>query len=212
MASFRKVIRKQLKFFPFVLLFVFLTYFVNRNFDVVDFDLRRGTVDPDPHPLRVICVLLKDEGKYLKEWLDFHIAAGWNKIVIFDDYSTDNILEILKPYRNTIHYIHARKHDKVLRPEVHTAGPLQGVVYKECFELYWKRAEALGTFDVDEFFFPARELWGKASDEFIAAIKVETANYTGRAVVLQTECFKYGFNGFLITPEAGIKNYPLRAP
>lgn len=41
---------------------------------------------------------VKDEGSYLKEWIDFHLCQGFEKFYIYDNNSTDNTLEVLQPY------------------------------------------------------------------------------------------------------------------
>lgn len=45
-----------------------------------------------------IGAIMKDEGPYLKEWLDFHILVGVDKFYLYDNDSTDNTREILEPY------------------------------------------------------------------------------------------------------------------
>lgn len=45
-----------------------------------------------------ITAIMKNEGPYLKEWLDFHILVGVTKFYLYDNESTDNTAEILKPY------------------------------------------------------------------------------------------------------------------
>ena len=43
---------------------------------------------------------MKNEGHYVKEWLDYHLLAGVNHFYIYDNDSTDNMKEILQPYIN----------------------------------------------------------------------------------------------------------------
>ena len=45
-----------------------------------------------------IAIMIKNEGIYIKEWLDFYITMGVDRFYIFDNGSTDNTFEILKPY------------------------------------------------------------------------------------------------------------------
>lgn len=45
-----------------------------------------------------IGAIMKNEGPYLKEWLDFHILVGVNKFFLYDNDSTDDTVKILKPY------------------------------------------------------------------------------------------------------------------
>lgn len=45
-----------------------------------------------------IVVIIKNEGPYIKEWLEYYRLLGVKKFYIFDNESTDNTLKILKPY------------------------------------------------------------------------------------------------------------------
>ena len=56
-------------------------------------------IDKDlfPHDL-AIAAILKDEGRYLKEWLDYHLAAGVDHFYLYDNDSTVNQAEVVKPY------------------------------------------------------------------------------------------------------------------
>ena len=45
-----------------------------------------------------LAVIIKNEGNYIKEWIDYHLLIGVDVFYIFDNESTDNTLEILKPY------------------------------------------------------------------------------------------------------------------
>ena len=46
------------------------------------------------------CSLMKNEGKYLREWLDHYISEGVEHFYIIDNGSTDDTVEILKSYNN----------------------------------------------------------------------------------------------------------------
>ena len=45
-----------------------------------------------------IFAVMKNEAPYVKEWLDYHLAAGVEHFYIFDNESSDNLKEILQPY------------------------------------------------------------------------------------------------------------------
>ncbi|MDD6827750.1 MAG: glycosyltransferase [Oscillospiraceae bacterium] len=45
-----------------------------------------------------VCVIIKDEAKYIEEWLEYHLYYGVKKFYIYDNESTDNIKELLAPY------------------------------------------------------------------------------------------------------------------
>ena len=56
------------------------------------------------------CALIKNEGKYLREWLDHYISEGVEHFYIIDNGSTDNTIEILKSYDNITLFIDNRKY------------------------------------------------------------------------------------------------------
>jgi hypothetical protein len=45
-----------------------------------------------------IIAIFKNEACGIKEWLDHHIGHGVEHFYLVDDESSDNVLEILKPY------------------------------------------------------------------------------------------------------------------
>ena len=45
-----------------------------------------------------IVAILKNEGPYLKEWLDYHLLAGVDHFYLYDNDSPDNQAEVAKPY------------------------------------------------------------------------------------------------------------------
>jgi len=59
--------------------------------------LRNDKKTTFPHEL-TIAAIMKNEGPYLKEWLDFHILVGVEKFYLYDNESTDNTRDVLAPY------------------------------------------------------------------------------------------------------------------
>lgn len=45
-----------------------------------------------------ICAIFRDEGAYLKEWLEYHLIIGVDHFYLYNNYSKDNYREILAPY------------------------------------------------------------------------------------------------------------------
>ncbi len=88
--------------------------------------------------------MLKNEGPYLKEWLDYHILAGVDHFFIYDHNSPDNMKEILRPYveRGIVTCIFAP--DK--RKQVDT--------FNEAVQLYRFFCRYMTFIDGDEFIFP----------------------------------------------------------
>ena len=47
-----------------------------------------------------ICGIIKDEHLFLKEWIDYHLNIGFQKITLFEDYGSKSHSEITKNYFN----------------------------------------------------------------------------------------------------------------
>ncbi len=41
---------------------------------------------------------IKDEARYIPEWIEFHLLQGYDHFILYDNGSTDNVFEIAKPY------------------------------------------------------------------------------------------------------------------
>ncbi len=93
-----------------------------------------------------IGAIMKDEGPYLKEWLDFHILIGVNKFYLYDNDSTDNTTEILKPYieRGIVeyHFIPGKN--------------MQLSAYTEIIQQHSNDCRWLSFIDLDEFLVPVQ--------------------------------------------------------
>ena len=44
------------------------------------------------------CLIFKNEGPFLKEWLDYHIVVGVDHFYLYNNNSDDNFREVLEPY------------------------------------------------------------------------------------------------------------------
>ena len=56
------------------------------------------------------CALIKNEGKFLKEWLDHYISEGVEHFYLIDNGSTDNTIDIIKEYDNITLFKDNRKY------------------------------------------------------------------------------------------------------
>ena len=45
-----------------------------------------------------IIMMYRDEGRYLKEWIEFHLMVGVEHFYLYDRMSTDNSMAVLQPY------------------------------------------------------------------------------------------------------------------
>jgi len=71
------------------------------------------------HALRVMCLLIKDEAQYMREWLNFHRAWGWDRFVVYDDGSTDGLRAALDRFpEEEIDYVDVKRWP-VMRGMVH---------------------------------------------------------------------------------------------
>ncbi len=102
-----------------------------------------------------ICAIFKDEGPYLKEWLEFHKLVGVQHFYLYDHGSTDCYLEALKPYidKGEVSLYHTNtcqdEHFNRLQCQTYTdtAKNLAGVVKWIAF------------LDIDEFLFPIEKFY-----------------------------------------------------
>lgn len=92
--------------------------------------------------------MIRNEGPYLQEWLDFHIALGVDRFILYDNGSTDQTLRICEPY---------------VRDGVVTVVPWinfsiwsnhQRAAYAHALANYGPDTTWMGFFDVDEFMMP----------------------------------------------------------
>lgn len=91
-----------------------------------------------------ITAIMKNEGPYIKEWLDYHILVGIKKFYLYDNESTDNTTEILKPYikKGIVDYIY-------------WPGQQQQVLaYRDSIQKHATTSKWMAIIDLDEFIVP----------------------------------------------------------
>ena len=91
-----------------------------------------------------VVAIFKDEAPYLKEWLNYHLAAGVDHFYLYDNGSTDETREILKPY------IEARLVDAFYVPGEVAQMP----VYNDAVRKFRFATRYMAFLDCDEFIFP----------------------------------------------------------
>lgn len=90
-----------------------------------------------------ICAIFRDEGRYLKEWIEFHQSVGVEKFILFNNLSNDNYYDVLKPLvKSGVVYLHNW-------PE----HPGQLSAYNFALKKYRNLAEWIAFLDLDEFLF-----------------------------------------------------------
>lgn len=92
------------------------------------------------------CLIIKNEEKYLREWIDYHIKAGVEKFFIYENES-DNQEETRK--------IINEYGDLIIYHEIKGAG-IQNSVYNHCIENYKNDSRWIAMIDTDEFIVPKK--------------------------------------------------------
>jgi len=138
-------------------------------------------------PTRVLCLVVKNEARFIREWIAFHtLAAGFNKVIVFDDSSSDDLLSVLATVpASLVRYVNASWPRKM--HSRHVAVNLQNMAISMCLDEFWDTAQVrllyiyapnaaatpltrcarkvLAFVDVDEFVFPCRDTWNSSSIE-----------------------------------------------
>lgn len=105
--------------------------------------LRDDSARAYPHFLSV-CAIAKDEGPYLKEWIEFHRLVGVEKFYLYDNESTDDTRDILAPY------IESGLVDYTFQPGQKQQLP----AYDDCLARHAAETKWLAYIDLDEFMVP----------------------------------------------------------
>lgn len=94
-----------------------------------------------------VCAIAKNEGKYFKEWIEYHILLGVEKFYIYDNDSSDNTYDVLTPYidKGIVEYIPFSGEKKQL------------VAYRDCVRRVLYKTKWLAVIDIDEFIVPVQE-------------------------------------------------------
>lgn len=95
------------------------------------------------HDLAVVAIL-KNEGPYLKEWLDYHLFAGVDHFYLYDNDSPDNQAEVAKPY------VEAGLVDYFSAP----GKVMQMAVYNDAAKRFKFFCRYMAFIDGDEFIYP----------------------------------------------------------
>ena len=130
------------------------------------------------HDLSIVAIL-KNEGPYLKEWLDYHLLAGVDHFYLYDNASPDNQAEVVKPY------VEAGLVDYFSLP----GKMMQHVAYNDAIRRFKFFSRYIAFIDGDEFIYLKNR--GGAITEVVDEILSKNLNAGGLAIHWQ--CF--GSNG-----------------
>lgn len=94
-----------------------------------------------------ICGIFKNEGVYLKEWIEYHHLIGVQHFYLYNNNSTDDFRDILNEYIN--------KGIVTLIEWPHNQAQMQA--YMDCIKNYKDDTKWIGFIDIDEFIVPVKD-------------------------------------------------------
>lgn len=116
-----------------------------------------------------LCCRIRDEARYIREWVEYYLAAGVDHIFYYEKLSTDNFREVLQPYIDR---------GVVTLSEDWPHYPVSPAAEQDCILRTIGRYEWVGFIDADEFVV-VRD--GSSIPEFLAgykdAVAVGLCNY-----------------------------------
>ena len=95
------------------------------------------------HDFAVVAIL-KNEGHYLKEWLDYHLLAGVDHFYLYDNESSDNYNAIIAPYVEA----------GLVTNKYISGQSAQFAAYNDAVLNYRFQCRYMAFIDLDEFIFP----------------------------------------------------------
>ena len=157
----------------------------------------------------VICIIIKNEHSYLKEWVEYHLNIGFSKIFIYEDYGSDSHYDILQPFIDNDKVVLTNLEQTKIVPKANLTNRIngkatQGLLYDYFVEKCKKdnTADWVGFFDVDEFLM--------FNDGYnLNSLLKEFNEYSG--IMLSWRL--YGANEHVKKPNCGvIEAYPIPCP
>ena len=129
------------------------------------------------HDLAIVAVI-KDEAQNLKEWMDYHLAAGVDHFYLYDNGSTDETRALLEPYIKT------RFVDYFSVP----GALVQIPAYNDAVHRFRFACRYMAFIDCDEFIFPK-------SDRSIVEVVDEILAANAQAAALGINWQVFGSSG-----------------
>lgn len=93
-----------------------------------------------------VVLIAKNEGCYIREWIEYHLLVGISHFYIYDNESTDGLEEILKPYVEQDIVTYRNFPGKLM----------QIPCYRDALKHYRYESEYLAFIDADEFLVPVK--------------------------------------------------------
>jgi hypothetical protein len=153
----------------------------------------------------VICAIVKNEQRFIREWVEYYLKIGFERLYIYEDYGSDSHKEQLLDYIENGQVILSNLEETGFIPLYKKGTIVQNRLYKKFFEMCKNKeidADWVGFFDVDEFMM-FEDGWN------LERLEEEFSDCGG--VLLSWRCF--GANGHLKRPEGKVvDNYTTHMP
>ena len=100
-----------------------------------------------------ICAILKDEHRFLKEWIDWHLGIGFDAIHLFEDKGSQSHEKICEKYSNV--YLRRYENDDEIRQILSNQrnSSRQKDLYSWFAITYTTIYDWVAFIDIDEFLF-----------------------------------------------------------
>ena len=101
--------------------------------------------------MKSICAIIKDEHRFLKEWIDWHLGLGFDAIHLFEDKGSKDHTEICSKYSNV--YLRRYETDNTVKELLKHQGTSyrQFILYNWFGNVYKRVYDWVAFIDVDEF-------------------------------------------------------------
>lgn len=143
-----------------------------------------------------IAAIIKNEGAYINEWIQYHLFVGVSKFYLFDNNSNDETMEILSPYIEA----------GIVELNFLPGNCKQMPAYNLAISKYKYECKYMAFIDGDEFIMPLKR------EQKIIDIIEEILAADEHAAGLAVNWRIYGSSGYLEKPKGGvIENYLYRA-
>ena len=143
----------------------------------------------------VICAIVKNEQRFIREWVEHYLSIGFDKLYVYEDYGSESHEEQVKDYieQGKVELVNLDKAN--IFPHYSKGTRVQVVLYKtflqRCKEE--KLADWCGFFDIDEFMM-FEDGWNLK--------KIEDTFKDNGGILLPWKC--YGANGHIKRPIGGV--------
>ncbi len=148
------------------------------------FQLQKCPESSHKYKLGIVCIV-KNEADYIEEWIRFHLIQGVEKIILYDNGSTDGTQEKIQPF------VEAKQVVLIEYP----GSKVQCDVYNDAIARFGAGFTYLAILDADEFLYPS-----KSGEKLIDEIERAFSQSDGIGG-LTVNWLCYGSSGFEKKPE-----------